>query len=151
MSEEKSTKARHEETDKILAETQRRIAESLSKKAGMTIEQIEKERKRTEILSLFGRIQTIHSNLTTSIKAFMNIVQPNLIFMEERMTEDAIDTYKSIRQDFLFITKIPEANFNKLFPERNTHFKTRVEAVTILISIREQVVQMNDYLMRYAT
>lgn len=146
---------RKKEIEKSRIESERRIAVAHFKLAGKIIEDIDKSRKRDKVLSLlqrilhhFDMIKSSSNILRQTIEKYQDVPMTN---EEVRPIGYMIDDYKSIREDFIDVTDITEEKLKKIFPERDTYFNSREQAIGVLYGIFDQETQMSKYLLRYIT
>lgn len=144
---------RLEETDKILAEANRRGAEVLSKIMGSTIEDIDRTRKKSSALSLIARIDTHLEYIKNAFSVIGTLNQTSPFYIANNgkiFIKTIVDTYKSIREDFKIVTKMDDKYFGKLFPERQSTFEKNFASIFYsILSITEQEGQIKNYLKRF--
>lgn len=157
---ETETKKRLHEAETQLAETQRAYSVAMAKMGHGLIEMIEKTRKRDLVLSLIDRIDTFIYTSTAYLDGLKNLLAvPDKIqlgrlnrqhFIQSVLrdpTQPIVDTYKSIWKDIKDSLEIKD--FEELFPERPTSFEAPYQAITMIVGLGEQLVQLKRYLRRY--
>ncbi|MBU3957749.1 MAG: hypothetical protein KKB25_01610 [Nanoarchaeota archaeon] len=148
---EKTAQDRLKEIEKLKVETDRANAVATAKLSHASIENIEKNRKKPFVMSLFWRIKDNQQNIETLLKYFEKTFESSndpLLQIEKDMIRNITETYKSIREDFKEVLEIKHERFNILFPEKTTCFENRIQALSIIIGIGEQQSQLKAYLTR---
>jgi hypothetical protein len=149
---EKSKEKRLEETEKWQAETARSLAVARAKEAHKLIEDTEKSRKHSAIFSITDRLIR-HADLTNSYsKYLLNMKSEHEDFEitsgDKIYIEDMVRTYESIRYDFQKNMEIKDEEMERLFPKLKADFSEFMIAVTKLMSITDQMIDMTIYCKR---
>lgn len=152
MSEDKHLKER----EKLEAEISRSLSVAKMKAAHKQIEEIEKSRKRSVILSTIERLD-VNITLLLSIMEELNSKR-NEIPKDLRNKQISINTspelnyivstYESIYFDFQKSTGIKPEDLNKLFPKIVMDFSTFTRIVSTIACIGAQMMDMKAYCLR---
>jgi ribosomal protein S19 len=141
---------RLEEKEKLEAELERSLAVAKVKSAHKQIEDTEKSRKRSVVLSICQRIYLFHKQIAPSI-AVLN--KPE--FKRVQITEEVLPSiesfnraYTSISYDFQKSLDVGEEAMTKMFPTIEFKKDTVSHAVDGLLSICQQLQQMRAYCER---
>jgi len=147
------------EKEKLEAEISRSLSVAKMKEAHKQIEEIEKSRKRSVILSIIER-------LNISILIFGGMIRELDILgkkipeylLNKRLPEDRpkdipeinyiVKTYDSIYFDFQKNIDIKQEDFDRLFPKVIMYFDTLTNITTTLVSILTQMMNMKAYCLR---
>ena len=130
------------------AEAQRALNVAVAKISHGFIEAVERVRKTSLINSLLLRIFTFLNN-SNAFSSSLREIQPtsSVLYPWGDLLRPLIDTYKSIREDIKNSLEIK--NFEELFPERTTYFKTLEQAIVVMNQLSEQLSQLMTYLLRF--
>jgi len=153
------TQNKLEEKEKLEAEIARSLSVVKMKEAYKQIEEVEKSRKKSAILSINERLSL---NLRKSLD-FLSVLLKSVSSNEEfffnfRLSDgftgikselDAIvKTYKSIRFDLQRNIDVKNEDFDKLFPEPSINFETCNNVATSLNCLNAQMRDMQLYCQR---
>ena len=143
-----------EEKEKVEAEVERSLAVAKMKAAHKEIEDIEKQRKRSALLSICNRIDLALHYIFASAKAFYNekyrYVEISLTSAQNLLLNEE-QTYRSIRTDFQKTLEIKEEDMQKLFPEIEIKKDIALHVADSLLSIISQLQHMKIYCERMLT
>jgi hypothetical protein len=149
----KPKEKRIEEKEKLEAEVERSLAVARMKEAHMKIEDIEKVRKRSALLSVRKRIANTMTDFTNEAK-ILNETESTNLAIDPRTEAYLLDderTYRSVRADFQKTLEIKDEDMKKLFPEIEIERDTSSNAGTSLLCIVYQLADMNVYCERMLT
>lgn len=152
MSEDKHL----EEKKKLEAEIERSLSVAKMKAAHKQIEEIEKSRKRSVILSILERLgfnTILYQGMIDELNNRKKKIQEHLL--NKQISIDispelnyAVKTYESIHFDFQKNTDIKPEDMGKLFPKIITDFSTFNNIISTLACIYAQMVDMKAYCLR---
>ncbi|MGD0451025.1 MAG: hypothetical protein ABSA79_08250 [Candidatus Bathyarchaeia archaeon] len=154
---EKNKDKRLEEKEKLEAEIERSMSVVRMKQAHMEIEQAEKARKKPAIISIIDRIDThcgliygVYQSLTELKKTSPNLFQVKVYEGLNDITgmSTLVKTFESIRYDLQRNIDIKDEDFDKLFPKLTLKFETGDNALTSMICLNVQMMDMKNYCKR---
>jgi len=151
MSEGKDKDKRLEEKEKLDAETKRSLAVVETKQAHKLIEDIEKQRKRSSVLSVCERLLNLVELCGTLSKSFRKLPEKARVTKAPILlnaTKSVTETYDSIRYDFKKTLDINDEELEKLFPKIEINTQSIAQAGTDILRIAQQAVHMKMYCNR---
>lgn len=147
----KNKDKRSEETEKMIAETERSIAVAMTKRAHKLIEDAEKSRKRSSILSIRNRLAA-HLGLVLAFRESIIIdIEMQKLAPGQRTTPDlrnVVKMYESIRFDLQKTLSIKDEDFEKLFPKIEINLGSYKLASSSLDNMAVQMRDMKIYCER---
>jgi hypothetical protein len=152
MSEGKSKDKRLEEAEKTNAEVTRSLQVAEMKKAHKLIEDVEKERKRSPIQSVCGRLTSHTKWLITLSKSVTEDINEGKVFNPQvylSTVENITQMYESIRYDYKKTLELKDEDFEHLFPKIGVKLYSGIEFGTSLSNIAEQEIHMKLYCNRF--
>lgn len=148
----KSRETRLKEKEKVDAETQRSLAVIQMKKAHKAIEDTEKLRKRSALLSVCKRLERCVSDLML----FHEMLSEKPFGSKTMVSESANRTilfegqmYESVRYDFQKILDIKDQDMKKLFPKIDIDEKSGFSIAHCFGNMATQMRHMRVYCERY--
>jgi len=147
----KSKDKRLEEKEKLESEIERSLAVARMKQAHKTIEDVEKTRRRSAMISLCKRIDYLIAmirsfNLRMLGQSYLNEITIGTPTAEE--AQHYISTYESIRYDLKKSLDIKDEDMEKLFPKIEVRFGDRFSVIGRLTNINDQLHDMRLYCER---
>jgi hypothetical protein len=145
----KTKDKRLEETKRLEVEVHRSLAVVKMKEAHKAIEDAEKSRKRSAVLSIIGRI-SFHAegllNCTITMMALYKPYDTSDPIKEE--VRNYLMTYESLRYDLKKTTEINDEDFEKLFPKLEVKSADMSSVLDGLHAMSRQDIDMLHYLTR---
>lgn len=147
----KSKDKRLEEKEKLEAELERSMAVARMKQAHKIIEDTEKSRKRSAMLSICKRIGNLASNANVFSGILLkaegeNPVTQGTVF--GGAVESVVKIYESIRYDMQKTLDINDQDFEKLFPRMEVKTRDCGLACSSLMDMCDQLMDMRIYCER---
>ena len=146
----KNKNKRLAKTETLEAETERSIAVAKMKQAHKLIEDAEKLRKRSAILSICRRID---SAIQSAQALAVELIKSKITFeltgtATGNLLRHVAETYESIRFDLMKTMSIKDEDFEKLFPKVEVNLGTVRLAGTSLLNISDQYLDIKIYCER---
>lgn len=151
LEDSKSKEKRLEQKEKLNAETERSLAVARMKQAHKQIEDTERTRKRSAVISLCRRLERFKSSLFNFTKSLIKSdtfpkIEVGTPFGEQ--VGSHVKMYESIRFDLQKILEIKNEDLEKLFPRIGVKFGKRLLVTACLLNIIDQVQDMRLYCER---
>ncbi|MGD0496078.1 MAG: hypothetical protein ABSB28_08555 [Candidatus Bathyarchaeia archaeon] len=155
MSEKEGSKSkdkRLEEKEKQQAELERSLMVAKVKEAHKQIEDTEKLRKRSAVMSICKRINTFIGEILSTADPIIRRpeVAEDLVTEEMLKTIESFEqTYTSIIYDFQKSLDLTDEAMKKMFPMAQLRKKTTRSMIGDLINLVSQMNQIRDYCERF--
>lgn len=155
----KNKDKRLEEKEKLDAEVARSLSVVKMKETHRQIEEIEKSRKKSAIISISKRLNNLISLCKATgngIKAlkknfpnhYFNTKPPDGVTGIENYLQHILKTYESIRFDLQRNLKLKPEDFEKLFPKPPLNFETYNNIIESLTCLSAHMIDMLVYCQR---
>lgn len=147
----RSKEKRIEEKEKLEAEAERSLAVARVKQAHKQIEDAEKLRKRSALLSICSRIEyqrVIFINYANALVEIPEEYELSLNKANENAVRNMVRVYESIRYDLQKTIEVNETDFEKLFPRIEDDFGNHGLASSSLLDLSIQMKDMKIYCER---
>jgi hypothetical protein len=151
LDKSKNKDRRLEEKEKLEAEAERSIAVAKMKQAHKLIEDTEKSRKRSAVMSICKRIENQIKDIQSLIDAMdktQAVLPPTRGTVFGEAIEGIFRTYDSVRYDIQKTLEIKDDDFAKLFPKKEPNTQSIPLAKTSLVLLWDQLRDMRIYCER---
>jgi len=148
----KDKNKRMEEKEKLMAETDRSIAVAMAKQAHKLIEDTEKSRKRSSVLSICKRVEDLTmfaETVANTLFEFSGVFKLTWDSATGIYIRSLLKRYESVRFDLKKTIEIKDEDFERLFPKIEVNLESFGKAASSIDDISFQLSDMKVYCERW--